>query len=488
MMTALNVFVAFAVILASTALYYIVLCIRESWKLRAFRGPPAFPFIGNCYTPQVAFLLRFVTTLRKSYGKIFTLFLFSKAYLVVVEPTVVRRILSDTKAFTKGKDYTESFAVLFGKGLVTSVGEKHRKDRAIFNKYFMRSNVLTKTGVLNALTRKTINQLLIPHTESGKPYALDIAHFFAVLSLRSFTQFAMNFDYSDNLEREEDICQRISDASCNIGWMLILSFPRLKIIPFIKSLMDMKTELGSDVMKQMEKRKKLVAAGEWKGEDDCVTAMLNSEMKITDVEDHAVSMIGAGHDTTAYFAAYFCLLLAEHPEIQDKLRKAVFEQLGDREEVTGDDIVAIKYLHQVMQEVLRMYAIIPSMTRYSTEEVVIKSSPDCDEVIIPKNTNIYIPMYLLNRDPSIWVNPTKFDPDRFADMGDYTNARAGFFPFGYGSRTCIGNTLAQIEVAIFMSHLIRQFSFETEPGFKVKITAGISLTTSNGVRVIIKKL
>ena len=199
-------------------------------------------------------------------------------------------------------------------------------------------------------------------------------------------------------------------------------------------------------------------------------------------------MLCAGHDTTAYFSAYLCLALAQHPEVQDKLRAVIMETLGEREEVTGDDISAMKYLHQVMQEVLRIYAIIPSLTRYSTEEVVIKANDECDKIVIPKGTNIYIPMYLLNRDPTVWDNSSKFDPDRFADMGDYTNARAGYFPFGYGTRTCIGNTLAQVEVAIFICHLLRRYIIEPEPGYKVKITAGISLTTSNGVRVRMKRL
>jgi cytochrome P450 len=80
----------------------------------------------------------------------------------------------------------------------------------------------------------------------------------------------------------------------------------------------------------------------------------------------------------------------------------------------------------------------------------------------------------MNRDPEIWDNPSEFNPDRFDGAGhDYTSAKNGFFPFGYGSRTCIGNTLAQLESAVFFCHLLRKFRIEPDPGFKPNIMSGI---------------
>ena len=95
----------------------------------------------------------------------------------------------------------------------------------------------------------------------------------------------------------------------------------------------------------------------------------------------------------------------------------------------------------------------------------------------------------LNRDPSIWENPSVFDPERFeGKTTDFTSAKNGFFPFGYGSRTCIGNTLAQIESGILISKLLMRCRFDLDPGFKIRITAGISLTTKGGINVICRPL
>jgi cytochrome P450 len=94
-------------------------------------------------------------------------------------------------------------------------------------------------------------------------------------------------------------------------------------------------------------------------------------------------------------------------------------------------------------------------------------------------------MFLINRDPELWENPSVFNPDRFdgKQSADFTSAKNGFSPFGYGSRTCIGNTLAQLESTIFFCHLLRKFRVEEQPGFKPNIMSGISLTTTNGIHV-----
>lgn len=134
--------------------------------------------------------------------------------------------------------------------------------------------------------------------------------------------------------------------------------------------------------------------------------------------------------------------------------------------------------------VCRLYSIIPAVTRVATEEVHIKEA----NVTIPKGATVMIPMFLINRDPELWDKPAEFNPDRFEGKGDFTSAKNGFFPFGYGARTCIGNTLAQMESGVFICHLLMKFRIKAEPGFKPAIMSGISLTTSNGINVILENL
>ena len=99
-----------------------------------------------------------------------------------------------------------------------------------------------------------------------------------------------------------------------------------------------------------------------------------------------------------------------------------------------------------------------------------------------------MPFFLINRDPEIWDEPAKFKPERFqGSTGFFTNAKNGYFPFGYGTRTCIGNTLSQMESAVFLCHLLTKYEVNEDVDFKPNIFSGVSLVTSNGINVRLKE-
>ena len=130
--------------------------LNQCWILREFRGPFAIPILGNCYTPQALAFMKYISDLRKRYGPIFTFFAMGNGMLIVSDPVVVRRILSDSKTFCKGMAYTYYFRLVFGDGLVTSEGEKHKSDRSLMAKYFVRSNVNKYVTSINELTREAL--------------------------------------------------------------------------------------------------------------------------------------------------------------------------------------------------------------------------------------------------------------------------------------------------------------------------------------------
>ena len=121
-------------------------------------------------------------------------------------------VLSDSKCFTKGSDYSTIFAVVFGEGLVTSYHDKHKNDRAIFNKYFIRSSVAKSTPMYNAVTEHAIDQFLDEQLGDKQEIEINIEHFFARLALRIFMNFCCGTDYRQNLPREEEV----GNCSCSL--------------------------------------------------------------------------------------------------------------------------------------------------------------------------------------------------------------------------------------------------------------------------------
>lgn len=471
------------------SLYFIVIFISRKWLLRKFDGPFAVPLLGNCYTIDALSVLRYLGIQRKKYGKIFTLFAFAKAYLIVCDPVVVRRVLSDTKVFVKGADYSEIFSLVFGQGLVTSSGDKHKQDRSIFSKYFLKANINKYVSIINKEAKRIIDQRMDTAMKMDTP-TINIEKFFAVLALRCFGMFGVNFDFKQlGVEKEEKLCKVASDGSWAVARMMSLNLPLWRIFyptQYMYRYIDMISEIMIPIVNE---RRSAIKNGTLPDDmDDCLTAMIKEDMKDEIMMEHLRTLIGAGHDTTAFFSSYMAYLLAGHQDVQDKVRKEIIEVMGDTEEVTIEQTGQLKYLQKVMQETLRLYAVIPNVTREATEDVTIKEA----DVTIPKDTVVLIPFYLINRDPTLWDNPSEFNPDRFEELssGDasFTSARKGFFPFGYGARTCIGNTLAIIESSIFFTHILRRYKLIPKPGYKPNIFAGISLTTSNGVHVNLERI
>ena len=170
--------------------------------------------------------MKFLAQLRKTYGKVFKVFPFAKAYLVVCDPVAVRRILSDHKTFPKGADYKDIFALGFGEGLVTSTGEKHTKDRAIFSKYFVKANVTKYVGMINRNAVDVMeSKILGPLAAAGGSMDINIETFFATLALRVFLTFSMNTTFKDDPKNEEELCHLVSQGSWATARMMSLNLP-----------------------------------------------------------------------------------------------------------------------------------------------------------------------------------------------------------------------------------------------------------------------
>ena len=142
-----------------------------------------------------------------------------------------------------------------------------------------------------------------------------------------------------------------------------------------------------------------------------------------------------------------------------------------------------------MSEVLRLYPVIPMVTRVCARDSTLPDASGA-EARVPRGARLVVPFFLLNRLPSTWgADAATFDPDRWAvdggSAGGLARAKAGFLPFGYGSRTCIGYGLALLEARVFFAKLLGAYDLAEVPGFSPTIKAGVSLTAENpkGIKV-----
>lgn len=158
-----------------------------------------------------------------------------------------------------------------------------------------------------------------------------------------------------------------------------------------------------------------------------------------------------GHDTTSSAITFTLLLLAHHPEAQEKIFNEIKDILETREELTIDDFSKLEYMDRVIKESLRIYPSVTFISRELSEDFLH------DGFTQPKGTTCNIHIFDVHRDPVIFPDPENFDPDRFLPENCADRSNFAFIAFSAGMRNCIGQRFAMLELKMVLSKIIRNF-------------------------------
>ncbi|XP_077528127.1 cytochrome P450 3A28-like [Haemaphysalis longicornis] len=168
---------------------------------------------------------------------------------------------------------------------------------------------------------------------------------------------------------------------------------------------------------------------------------------------HSMSVFVGGYDTTRYVLTYWFYLMGRHPDIQERMRKEALEAYrleGGHLSVEG--LSKLSYTNQVLSETLRMYPPAITFTTRCAEE-----DYQCGSYLIRKGTSVMVPLYQLHHDPLLWVDPEKFDPDRFSPENKHLVNPIAYQPFGLGPRMCVGYRLGLRTLASVTTQVLQHF-------------------------------
>jgi cytochrome P450 len=195
------------------------------------------------------------------------------------------------------------------------------------------------------------------------------------------------------------------------------------------------------------------------------------------IRGEVATMLLAGHETTALALTWALYLLCRHPEIEQKVRAEIAEVLGDRPPVPSD-MPRLLYTGMVIEETLRLYPPIGAFGRQAVGDDAIAGYP------IPARTKIRIKPLETHRDPELWPEPERFDPERFVTGQARSRPRCAYIPFGAGPRTCIGASFATMEMKLVLAMMVRWASFKLAPGRQVAVWNRVTLRPREGVWMI----
>ncbi|XP_071647098.1 cytochrome P450 4C1-like [Temnothorax longispinosus] len=189
--------------------------------------------------------------------------------------------------------------------------------------------------------------------------------------------------------------------------------------------------------------------------DLLIAASRDGLMTDSDIREEVDTFMFEGHDTTAMGLCFISALLAEHKNIQDRVRNEVNTALQKNEQkFTMKLLQDLPYLDRCIKEALRLYPSVFAISRIAGEDVKLQS------YLVPAGTFLLLNIYGVHRDPNFWSNPEEFDPDRFLPEKIRHRHPYSYLPFSAGPRNCIGQRFAMLEMKAMIAPLVHNFYLE----------------------------
>lgn len=358
-----------------------------------------------------------------------------------------------------------------GTGLLTSDGDYWRRQRRLAQPAFHRKRI---AGFATTMTDAV--QMMLAQWQHGR--TLDVAAAMMHLTL----EIAGKTLFSIDLTREADtVGEAFTAVNTEIARISPrpFAYQRLKYLPWWRSskiIHGNTTVLDEVVQKIINERR---TSGQQK--DDLLGMLMEARDEETgeamtdqQLRDEVMTIMLAGHETTAVNLAWTFYLLSQHPPVRQRLEAELAEVLNGRVP-TMADIANLTYTTMVIEESMRLYPPAYIIARFGHEPDNIGGYDT------PANTVLNLSPYLTHRHPDFWDSPQSFDPERFTPERKAERPRYAYLPFGGGPRQCIGNNFALTEAILLLASISQKFRLDLKPGHPVMVEPLITLRPKNGL-------
>ena len=204
----------------------------------------------------------------------------------------------------------------------------------------------------------------------------------------------------------------------------------------------------------------------------------HAPMSDKELIDEVLTLIVAGHETTAAALTWTWYLIGRHPDAQAQLQVEA-DTVGDA--LLGLDAAeALQFTHQVLQEALRLYPPGWLLTRRSIEADELGGYP------IGPRTDVFISPFVLHRHPAFWSEPEEFRPERFAGARAEERHRFSYIPFAVGPRHCIGENIAMFEMLAHVQCMARRFRLTRAGNAPIELEAQINLRPRSSLMMMVQ--
>lgn len=448
-------------------------------------GPKHLPFIGAL--PQFRRMApSYLEQIAHEYGDIVFVRVGRQRIFFLNHPDLIRDVLVTHQTKFKKSRILEKARIILGDGLLTSEGAFHRQQRRLVQPAFYRDRLVGYGKTMTACASSATDRW-----QPGQELDMSIEMAHLTLNIVSRTLF------STGIEGQIEQVMQAMEEVLGVFDMILTPFSDLleKLpLPKVRRFYQAREQLDQIIYRIINERR---ASGEDTGdllsmlllaqnEDEAgEREMANHHRRMTDtqVRDEALTLFVAGHETTANLMTWTWYLLSQNPEVETRLHAELAEVLSGRPPEFVD-LPNLPFTDAVIAESLRLYPPGWAIGRRALEDYPVRDTAG-NEYVVPARAVVLVSQWVTHRDPRWFPDPLAFRPERWLDA-EFTAGlpKFAYFPFGGGTRVCIGERFARMEAVLILATIAQRWRFHTVPGFTPEPRAIITLRTRDGMRML----
>lgn len=392
---------------------------------------------------------------------------------VLFDPDDIKEILvNQTRKVHKGMGLERAKEVL-GEGLLTAEGEAHLRQRRLVQPAFHKQRLRGYGTSMIDCTQQYRAGL-----HDGQTRDMHTEMMRLTLSIVGRTLFDI-----DTSADADEIGECLHNFVQSFNFTMLPFYPLLRHFPLpqVRKIQATRAALDRFIYRMIDERRKsgrdhgdllsmLIAATD--GDGSGQTSLTDTQLR-----DECITLLLAGHETTANALTWTLFLLSQHPAVEARLLAEIDRVLGDRPP-TIEDLPQLSYCEQVVAESLRLYPPAYAFARRAMEPIELTHGRR-----IETGSLAIVPVRVIHRLPHFYPDPERFDPDRFTPEARASRPRFAYLPFSHGPRNCIGEHFAWMEAVLVLATLLQRFQFRLAPGQIVEPEPLITLRARYGMRM-----
>jgi len=434
-------------------------------------GPTGWPWIGS--GPRFARdPLGFLLEVARRHGDIASARFGSRTLVWLNHPRLIEEVFVGRHRDCIKDPTTRELMPLLGEGLLTSEGELWRKQRKLAAHALQPKRVETYAGTITECTEHVVAGLRENEVRNIHADVMQLTLEIVGKTLLGFDTRCDGARISSALEAVFAYFERrlYSPAGLVLPYLPLPARTRLE---------RARASLAA-IVGQMVQRAQRDPHGTYLLAELAAERVEGEPMSERQLCDEAITLLLAGHETTALTISYALYALSENPASQQRLR-AELEAVGTRALDAGD-LEQLPYLDAVVRESLRLF---PPAWLLSREVTVAFPLAGYE---MPVGVELACSPYAMQRDPRFFREPERFLPERWLDTGRAAPPRYAYIPFGAGARSCIGMHFARQEAALVLGTLLQHVRLQVVPGYRLELMPVITMRPRNGLPVIVQRL